>query len=201
MTDLSKTTRENVEELVSKYIPLFKYLDQNNIDYCCCGGLAVLLHALKRKELTVFRNTEDLDLFLPLEFEEDDIKNIYLAVYAKDNDTAKFIHDEVFGEGSYEGLLDEQFDDYVKDRGNISFDGQLRTPNIDALKWLNGKTIDTIKREIVDFKGIKIKVASLEDLLYMKESVINLYKGNFDSRPQDYIDANLLRKMIGDQNG
>lgn len=190
MRELEKIKRSEAEDLINKYTPLFCYLESNNIDYCCCGGLAVLLHALQDSSIKNFRLTNDADIFLPKEFNEEALKEIYVAVYAVDEKTAQFIHDEIFGYNSYYDLL-ENYDDL-----NISIEGFGRTPNIDALKWLNGKSLDNINKVSVDFYGQKINIASIKDLIQIKESVINLYKGNFESRPKDYVDINLLKRLV-----
>ena len=189
-----KITREKAESIVEKYLGVFKYLDLNNIDYCCCRGLAVILYALQDEQIENFRETKDLDIFLPDNFSVDDIKEMYIAVYAKDSTIAEFIYDKMFGEGTYQETVDELFDEF--DFGNNSFKGANIVPDLDALRWLNGKTLETLNVEKLNFKGYKINVASKQDLLEMKESTARLYNHDLSIRPQDYIDIKFLKSLV-----
>lgn len=173
---------------------MLKKLDNLGIEYCCCGGLSVLLHAYCNTNMYEFRATTDLDLFLPEDFIDIDITKLYLSVYSPDSEISEKMIDNVMGEGVYKELLNSYNDINLV----LESTAKYKTPKIDALRFLNGYTLDSIPKEKLNYKGYNITVATKEALLDMKQQTIHLFEHQYktDGRPQDYVDALLLKKMI-----
>lgn len=195
MDHTTKIPRVTAEALLDEYVPLLKRLDDASIEYCCCGGMGVLAHLLCSTQLDTFRATQDIDIFLPRDFNDLELTKLYLSIYVSDSRTAEELIDNIMGAGTYKYLLNSYND------VNLSLGGtenNFRTPKIDALRFLNGYTLDSIPKEQLNYKGYKITVATKEALLDMKQQTIHLFETQYctEGRPQDYIDAIALRKMI-----
>lgn len=190
--------RQDAEKLISVFVPMFKWLDEHNIDYCLVGGLAVLLQGIRTGE-TDFRATVDADVMFDSSFTNAEFAHAYLSVYAADPKYSESVYEAVFGEGAFEELSTD-----AQALVNASFVGAdadidgISTPDFDVVRNLNGIDLADIKFEEIDFKGYPIKVATADQLLYMKEATINLLHADITttSRPQDFIDAMRLKSII-----
>lgn len=197
--------RKDAEELLKSFIPLFKWLNEHQVDYCLVGGLGVLLHAYKL-HLDRFRATVDADIMFDASFTNTDFAKAYLEIYASDPLYGQVIYDAVFGEGAFEDLAKE-----CQALVNIAFIGArfdldgVSTPDIDVVRKLNGVVLETIEREQIEICGVPVTVATAHQLLVMKERTIDYLKVTPANtpRPQDYIDVHRLRDiltMLAEQN-
>lgn len=190
----NKISREEAEKIIDKYVPLLKRLDKLSIEYCCCGGTGVLIHALCETDNIEFRATYDIDIFLPEDFNDFEIAKLYLSIYVPDSKTTEKMIDEILGKNAYKYLI-ESYNDVNLSLQSIE---EGKTPKIDALRFLNGYTLNTIPKEKLNYKGYDITVATKEAILDMKQQTIHLFETQYltEGRPRDYIDALLLKKMI-----
>jgi hypothetical protein len=195
--------KQDAEDLISSFVPMFKWLDENRVDYCLVGGLAVLLQCIRTDE-TNFRATIDADIMFDSSFTNAGFARAYLDVYAADPKYSKSVYEAVFGDGAFEELSTG-----AQSLINASFIGAdadldgISTPDFDVVRHLNGIDLKGIGRERVDFKGCPVKVATVEQLLLMKEATINILHADITttSRPQDFIDAMRLKSLIKDLEG
>ena len=128
-----KISRNDAESIIDKYIPLLKELDKLSIEYCCCGGTGVIIHALCETNLSEFRTTQDIDLFLPENFNDLEITKLYLSIYVPNSKTTEKMINEVLGKNAYKYLI-ESYNDVNLSLQSIE---EGKTPKIDALRFLN----------------------------------------------------------------
>jgi hypothetical protein len=186
------------EELLESFLPMFAWLEDHNIEYCLVGGLAVLLHGFNAKE-EAFRATIDADVMFDASFTNADFAHAYLDVYASDPAYSQCIYDAVFGKGIFDELSSE-----AQSLVNASFIGAekdldgVETPDFDVVRSLNGFNLKSIEREAITFHGKVIQVATVEQLLAMKERTIALLHADISttSRPQDFIDRQRLSALV-----
>lgn len=179
------------------YIPLIKKLNDSNTDYCIVGGLAVMLHALSLDASRV-RATNDIDIMVDRRFSNEDFRTFYLESYGGDPEFGKIIYEEIFGEGAFESLESLQATYINQSFLGVSDDAQgLETPNVDLVKSLNNESLETLETTTIIYEEIPIKVATIDQLIDMKEKTINLYRASINetSRPQDFAELSLLNQM------
>jgi len=145
-----------------EFLEVFKALGQQNVDYVLIGGVAVILHGMERL-------TRDIDIIVKMSPEN--IDNLRKALHT------------VFEDDAIEEItLSELYEFPVIRYG---------TPNefyIDIMARVGElASFEDLEGEIIDYQGIKIKLAKPESLLRLKKNSI---------RDKDKIDALFLRKLI-----
>lgn len=146
----------------SNFLQILKALDKNKVDYILIGGVAVILHGLERL-------TRDIDLFV--KSEDKNIERLRKAIAA------------VFDDSSIEEITLKELQKYPVIR--------YGTPggfNIDIMVNLGEKiTFDDLEYEIIEYQGVKVKIATPETLYYLKKDTV---------RDKDKIDAFYLKELI-----
>ena len=79
MTGHGLMDRESAEAVFLRYAPLFERLDEEGIDYCLVGGLAVLAHCLAN-ESGRLRATEDADIMVPPDYSNADFAHDFIDI-------------------------------------------------------------------------------------------------------------------------
>lgn len=201
MTGHRPIDRESAEAVFLRYAPLFEKFDEEGIDYCLVGGLAVLAHCLAN-ESGRLRATEDADVMVPPDYSNADFARDYLSVYAADPDTSKAVYDALLGESGFDELSEEEAAFM-----NVSFVGAdedldgVDTPDFDVCRMLNARSLATISRERLSVCGVQIWVATVDELLGMKRDTVSLYGVGIESssRPHDFIDIASLEALSPQQ--
>lgn len=200
MSEPLRIDKEDAENLLSRYLPLFEEFDSRGIDYCLIGGLAVVAQCLAR-EANRFRATVDADAMVAQDYSNADFARDYLRVYAASPGEAQAVYEAVFGEDGFECLSDDE-NAFV----NASFMGAdedldgVDTPSFDICRTLNGRTLATLKRERLNVLGHEIWVATIDELLDMKCGTIAIYGTDIQTnpRPQDFVDVGILSSLQDD---
>lgn len=190
-------SQEEALEYFSEYAPLFDELDDEGIDYCVVGGLGVMIQGLA-KGSGGYRMTVDLDLMIGHDTSAQDLLASYGDAFAEtDGDQRTF--DAVVVEEKYL----EQLANSISDGDNVTLSGfdegrdGFWAPDIDLCQNLNGYTLGDLERERVRILGHEVTVATVPQLIAMKEKTIEEYQVGHElsSRMQDYIDLRRLRDM------
>lgn len=146
----------------NEFIRILKALDEKKVEYVLVGGFAVFLHGIRRF-------TQDLVLFLRLA--PPNIDNLRDALKS------------VFDDPSIDEINFHELEEYPVIRygtpGNFYIDILARLGEI--------FTYEDLEYEILEYEGVRIKVATPETLIRMKKDTI---------RPQDKKDALLLNEII-----
>ncbi len=149
-----------------KFLQILKALDKYKVDYILIGGVAVILHGLERL-------TRDIDLFV-----KNEVKNIERLRQALSS---------VFKDASIEEITLEELQKYPVIR--------YGTPSsfyIDIMMKLGEKiTFDNLEYEIIEHQGVRIKIATPETLVYLKNETL---------RDKDKIDAFYLKELLKARN-
>ena len=195
---MGNMSREEASEVIREYVPLFRRFDELGVDYCLVGGLAVMLNAIDFIEAR-YRMTYDADVMLDDTFDNADMVRAYLDVYASNPDTSAAVYDATVGLAP-ECLFDDEDGRLGATRicgATEELDG-VSTPDLDIVRFLNGKTLETLKRKTVLFEGTPIVVATAGQLLEMKQKTIGLLMASRaeTSRPQDFEDIDTLRRLL-----
>ena len=145
-----------------EFIKVLKVLDEYNVEYILIGGVAVILQGMERL-------TMDIDIFLKLA--PQNIKKLRKALYC------------VFNDSSIEEINVNELEKYPVIR--------YGTPggfNIDIITHI-GKVFgfEDLEFEIIEFQGIKIKIATPETLYKLKKDTL---------RYKDKGDAVFLKELI-----
>ncbi|MCQ9206802.1 MAG: nucleotidyltransferase [Omnitrophica bacterium] len=148
--------------MLQDYLKLYKSLNRNRVRYLLIGGIACIVYGVPRTTL-------DIDIFI-----ESSLKNAILLL--------KALKEAGFGT---ESLTTPEM--VVKNEINI-FEDYLRLDVFTSLKGLKF-TGAWGRRCIKKIDGIKIKLASLEDILKSKKA----YKRNFDKQDIRIL-SQILRK-------
>ncbi len=151
-----------MEDQFEDFIKVFEALEKYEVDYILIGGVAVILHGMQRL-------TRDVDVFV----------NIFPENIGK---LREALH-SIYKDPSIEEITLNELNDYPVIR--------YGTPSgfyIDIMARLGEvATYDSLKYEIIDYNGIKIKIATPETLYQLKRDTL---------RDKDKIDAVFLRELI-----
>ena len=198
---LSRVGIDEIRRTIESFIPIFKKLDDEGTDYCLVGGLAVAIQMLD-SGMAAFRETDDADILVPRFYTNEEFGKAYLGTYANNPDTAGNVYDALFGESGFSILAEPgyEFDNTSFVGAREDLDG-ISTPSFDVCRKLNGRTLDSIERETVLFEGYPIKVATVDELMRMKEETVATYHATPEStsRPQDFVDLAALREIASRQ--
>ncbi|MBN2012093.1 hypothetical protein JW960_22380 [candidate division KSB1 bacterium] len=145
-----------------EFLKFLDALDRNNVEYILIGGVAINIHGLDRL-------TRDVDIIVKLTPENIDL--LRKALYS------------MYDDDSIEEITERELVSYPVIR--------YGTPHgfyIDIVNKLGDVfSFDNLDYEIINFKGIKIRVATPETLLNMKSDTV---------REKDKIDASFLKELI-----
>ena len=144
------------------FVSVIQALNKYNVDYILVGGVAVILHGLERL-------TRVLDVFIRPTLEN--IDNLKKALHS------------VFSDSSIEEINSSELEKYYVIR--------YGTPNgfyIDIMTKVDDTiSFEDLEHEIIDYKSIKIKIATPEVLYNLKKDTV---------RHQDKIDALFLKEIM-----
>ena len=197
--EITMVSSSEAENIISQYLPLFQSLNNAGIEYCCIGGLAVMIYAYLEgnDDDFLFRATEDGDIIVPEDFPNDEFIDLYVNAYAGSELDPSKIKETLLGYSPYE----EEFDDdqyvnmgVVADYVNMIYTPPVDFPSIDVLHFINIFTLKNVHRQWVNVLGTDVCVASKEDIIYMKEHPFASLTGG-ELRQQDYIDLKILRAL------
>ena len=150
-----------------------KALEAQEIDYCIVGGYALALHG-------VVRATVDVDLVLRLnlpQFEAAEKVLLDLGLRSRIPVRAQDII--------------SMRKEYIENRNLIAWSFVDFGNPMRQLDILITHSFEDLKVVSLSFSGIKIKVASIEDLIQMKALA---------GRPQDLLDIDSLKKVLREKN-
>lgn len=157
------------------YIDLFKKLEENNVRYLLCGGLAVSIYGIPR-------STADIDLLI--DFDKSNLeKFISVMEFLKYKSNVPVELNKLFMD-DYRKLLSDE-----KNMIALSFVNQItNVVHVDVLIKIPFSFNDIWKRKNERaFNDLKIQLISPEDLISMKE---------VSNRSQDKQDIVQLLKLI-----
>ena len=144
------------------FLKVLKAMKDEGVDYILIGGFAVILHGLPRF-------TMDMDFFIQML--EQNVRKLRKALYS------------TFGDSDIEEITFDELAKYPVIR--------YGTPNgfhIDIMAQLGeAATYEDLEYEIMEIQGQKIRVATAETLLKLKEGSI---------RPEDKGDALFLKALL-----
>ena len=149
------------------FLKVLKAMEDEGVDYILIGGFAVILHGLPRF-------TMDMDFFIQMV--EKNVHKLRKALYS------------AFGDSDIEEITFDELAKYPVIR--------YGTPNgfhIDIMARLGeAATYENLEYEIMEIQGQKIRVATAEALLKLKEGTI---------RPEDKGDALFLKELLQKKKG
>lgn len=183
---------------VERYRPLIDELNEKKVPYAVVGGFGVMLQGLDKGAERV-RATEDIDLMVGDDVDDELIIELYIQAYSISGKDADELRSSIYGGAA--GDSGESSYDYGYDDGNTSIvgvdDGETETPNLDIVRKLNGFSLKDISSEKVPCGGVFATVATVGQLREMKKRTIELLHATIDqtSRPQDIIDLMSLDKL------
>ena len=144
------------------FIKVLKALDEQNVDYILIGGVAVILHGFGRL-------TGDIDLFL-----KNNKENI--------NKLKKALN-SIFNDPAIEEITINELQKYPVIRYGTPDGFYIDiTTNIGEMF-----SFEDLEYEIVEYKGIKIKLGTPETLLKMKKDTL---------RHKDKVDSLFLKELL-----
>ena len=150
-----------------EFLKVLKAMEDEGVEYILIGGFAVILHGLPRF-------TIDMDFFMKMA--EKNVQRLRQALFS------------VFGDSDIEEITFDELSKYPVIR--------YGTPNgfhIDIMAQLGASaTYEDLEYEIMEVHGQKIRVATAETLLKLKEGSI---------RPEDKGDALFLKELIQRKKG
>ncbi|MDZ7359759.1 MAG: nucleotidyl transferase AbiEii/AbiGii toxin family protein [candidate division KSB1 bacterium] len=151
-----------MEDQFEDFIKVLEAFEKYEVDYILIGGVAVILHGMQRL-------TRDVDVFV--KFIPENIGKLRKALHS------------IYNDPSIEEITLSELNDYPVIR--------YGTPNgfyIDIMARLGEvATYESLKYEVIDYNGIKIKIATPETLYELKRDTL---------RDKDKIDAVFLRELI-----
>lgn len=189
--------RDEAMAVFLAYAPMFDGLEDRGIDYCVVGGLGVMIQGLA-KDSGAFRATRDLDMVIARGASADSILESYRDTFA-DTDSSRETFDAVIVDYDYPSQIAAA----IRQGDNITLEGfdededGFWAPDIDLCQKLNGLSLADLDRERVNVLGHEVNVATVPQLIAMKEMTIGEYRvGNEPSpRMQDYIDLQRLKGL------
>jgi len=150
-----------------EFLKVLKAMDNEGVDYILIGGFAVILHGLPRF-------TMDMDFFMKMA--EKNVQKLRKALYS------------IFRDSDIEEITFDELAKYPVIR--------YGTPNgfhIDIMAQLGeAATYEDLEYEVMEVQGQKIRVATAETLLKLKEGSI---------RPEDKGDALFLKELLQRKKG
>jgi hypothetical protein len=150
-----------------EFLKVLKAMEDEEVDYILIGGFAVILHGLPRF-------TMDMDFFMKMA--EKNVQKLRKALYS------------VFGDSDIDEITFDELAKYPVIR--------YGTPNgfhIDIMAQLGeAATYEDLEYEIMEVLGQKIRVATAETLLKLKQDTI---------RPEDKGDALFLKELLQRKKG
>jgi predicted nucleotidyltransferase len=150
-----------------EYVRVLEALEKEKVDYVLVGGFAVILHGMQRL-------TRDIDIFVKMV--PQNIEKLRNALQS------------LFQDPSIEKITIEDLREFPVIRY-----GSPKGFYIDILARLGDvATYYDLEYEVVDFQGIKIKIATPEILYRIKKDTV---------RPEDKIDAMFLEELIKTKKG
>lgn len=191
---------KKAREIIGRYSPIFKRLEEHAIDYCLVGGLGVMTQSLKTGS-DWFRLTEDADILVPGDLRISEFVRLYLDAYSSEGTTSTALYEALFGETPFEELdVEDEPANFSVIGANPAIDG-FSTPSFDVCKMLNEKTVGDIERERIKVGDTEVWVATVPELLDMKRKTTSLYRATptQTARPQDFVDMEALEGMLPDQ--
>lgn len=145
---------------------LLKALDDYKVEYILIGGVAVIIHGFERL-------TRDIDLF---------IKQTAPNIQQLKDALNSLYHDKTIEEITIDELQNYPIIRYG-------------TPNgfyIDIMTRLGEAfSFDDLRYEIIEYQGIKIKIATPESLYNLKKDTL---------REKDKMDASFLKQIINNKH-
>jgi predicted nucleotidyltransferase len=151
-----------MQDQFDEFIKVLKALEEHDVDYVLIGGVAVILHGMQRL-------TRDVDIFVKIVPEN--IEKLRKALHT------------LFDDISIEEITPSELNEYSVIR--------YGTPSgfyIDIMARLGEvATYDNLEYEIIDYQGIKIRIATPEALYKLKSNTL---------RDKDKIDALFLQALI-----
>lgn len=149
------------------FLKVLKAMEDEGVDYILIGGFAVILHGLPRF-------TMDMDFFIKMV--KQNVHKLRKAL------------NSIFGDSDIEEITFDELAKYPVIR--------YGTPNgfhIDIMAQLGeAATYEDLEYEIMEVQGQKIRVATAETLLKLKEGTI---------RPEDTGDALFLKELLQRKKG
>ncbi|OQX95510.1 hypothetical protein B6I21_05025 [candidate division KSB1 bacterium 4572_119] len=145
-----------------KFIIVINALNSFKVEYILIGGVAVILHGLERL-------TRDIDIFIKMT--DENLKKLRKALFS------------VFDDPSIDEITFKELDKYPvirygsPDDFYIDIVGRLGESNV----------FENLKFDVIDYQGIKIRVATPETLYQLKK---NTY------RKKDEMDLLFLQDLI-----
>jgi hypothetical protein len=150
-----------------EFLKVLKAMEDEEVDYILIGGFAVILHGLPRF-------TMDMDFFMKMA--EKNVQKLRKALYS------------VFGDSDIDEITFDELAKYPVIR--------YGTPNgfhIDIMaQFGEAATYEDLEYEIMEVLGQKIRVATAETLLKLKQDTI---------RPEDKGDALFLKELLQRKKG
>lgn len=183
---------------VERYRPLIDELNEKKVPYAVVGGFGVMLQGLDKGAMKV-RATEDIDLMVGSEVDDELIIDLYIQAYSISGEEADELRSSIRAREA--GDSGEPSCDYGYDDVNTSIvgvdNGGTETPNLDIVRKLNGFSLKDISSEKVPCGGVFATVATVGQLREMKKRTIELLHATIDqtSRPQDIFDLMSLDKL------
>jgi len=151
-----------MEDKFEDFIKVIDALEKHEVDYVLIGGVAVILHGMQRL-------TSDVDFFV--KSVPENLDKLRRALYS------------IYNDPSIEEITLSELNEYPVIR--------YGTPSgfyIDIMARLGEiATYESLKYEMIDYNGIKIKIATPETLYELKKDTL---------RAKDKIDAVFLRELI-----
>ncbi|MGH7596204.1 MAG: nucleotidyl transferase AbiEii/AbiGii toxin family protein [bacterium] len=151
-----------MQDQFDEFIKVLKAFEEHEVDYVLIGGVAVILHGMQRLTL-------DIDVFVKIVPEN--IDKLRKALHT------------LFDDISIEEITPNELNEYSVIR--------YGTPSgfyIDIMARLGEVAkYDNLEYEIIDYEGVKIKIATPETLYMLKRNTL---------RDKDKIDALFLQRLI-----
>jgi hypothetical protein len=152
---------------VQEFLKVPKAMEDEEVDYILIGGFAFILHGLPRF-------TMDMDFFMKMA--EKNVQKLRKALYS------------VLGDSDIDEITFDELAKYPVIR--------YGTPNgfhIDIMaQWGEAATYEDLEYEIMEVLGQKIRVATAETSLKLKQDTI---------RPEDKGDALFLKELLQRKKG
>ena len=150
-----------------EFLKVLKAMDNEGVDYILIGGFAVILHGLPRL-------TMDMKFFIQML--EENVQKLRKALYS------------IFSDSDIDEITFDELAKYPVIR--------YGTPNgfhIDIMAQLGeAATYEDLEYEVMEVQGQKIRVATAETLLKLKEGSI---------RPEDKGDELFLKELLQRKKG
>ena len=151
-----------MNKFAKHFLEILKILEKNNVDYVLVGGFATILHGMERL-------TTDIDLVIKMVPENIDKLKMSLR--------------SLFDDESIEEITQEELNNYPVIRYGTPADFY-----IDIIGRLGERfQFNDLTYEIIEYKGVKVKIATPETLIKMKKDTLRL---------KDNLDVMFLRELL-----